>query len=227
MMSTYVYGPSTASGSCFPRQMPAAPSSQDRRSFLELPDGKRQVGHGVDEMVDRHRHRLLRNWASPEEVTVMKTLAKLIAGVLVAVAAVGVAFVGGMRTKSPIVVNTVRRWSRAMRPYVLKSAGTPGAYASVVRHVGRTSGQPYETPITAVSTDDGFVIALPYGSEADWVKNVLAAGTAILVHEGTTYTIVKPQIVPLADVVEAFSSNDQRAHRLFGVESAFKAACSG
>ena len=156
----------------------------------------------------------------------MKALAKLVTGLLVAIVAVAVVFVTGMRRRSPIVVNTVRRTSRAMKPYVLKSAGTPGAYASVVRHVGRTSGQPYETPITAVSTDDGFVIALPYGRDADWVRNVLAAGTATLVHEGTTYTIVQPEIVALADVGDAFSERDQRAHRLFGVGHALRAVRS-
>jgi deazaflavin-dependent oxidoreductase (nitroreductase family) len=157
----------------------------------------------------------------------MKGLAKLVTGLLVVVVAIGVAFVAGMRSKSPVVVNTVRRTSRAMKPYVLKSAGTPGAYASVIQHVGRTSGRPYETPITAVSTDDGFVIALPYGSDADWVKNVLAAGTATLVHEGATYTIVGPEVVPLTDVGDAFSERDQRAHRLFGVEHAFTAVRPG
>ena len=47
------------------------------------------------------------------------------------------------------------------RPLAIKSAGGPGASASGVHHVGRTSGRSYSTPVGAVPTDDGFVIALP------------------------------------------------------------------
>ena len=67
-----------------------------------------------------------------------------------------------------------------MRPLAMKSSGTPGGNASVVRHVGRKTGRPFETPVKAVATDDGFVIALPYGRNTDWLKNVLASGSATI-----------------------------------------------
>ena len=85
-----------------------------------------------------------------------RPIARLVGGLLLALTAIGIVFVVGMRTKSPLVLDTVRRTSRAMKPLALKSAGTPGAYASVIRHVGRTTGRPYETPVGAVATDDGF-----------------------------------------------------------------------
>jgi hypothetical protein len=43
--------------------------------------------------------------------------------------------------------------------------------------------------MVAFATDDGFVIALPYGPGADWVKNVLASGSATIVNEGDTWLI--------------------------------------
>ena len=81
-----------------------------------------------------------------------------------------------MRAKARPVLNTVRRINRFTKHFVLKSAGTAGSPTAVVRHVGRTSGCKYETPIVVAQTDDGFAIALPYGMNTDWLKNVLSAG---------------------------------------------------
>jgi deazaflavin-dependent oxidoreductase (nitroreductase family) len=131
---------------------------------------------------------------------------------------VGVVFFVGMRTKSPLVLDAVRRCGRATKPFVLKSSGTLGGIASVVRHVGRTTGRPYETPVQAVATDDGFVIALPYGPNTDWLKNVLVSGSATIVHEGTTYRVDRPEIVAASVVAPLFSPKDQRTHRLFRVD---------
>jgi deazaflavin-dependent oxidoreductase (nitroreductase family) len=151
-----------------------------------------------------------------------RMIVKLIGGVLFALVATGVVFVVGMRTKSPVVLDTVRRTSRAMKPLALKSAGTPGAYASVIRHVGRTTGRAYETPVGAVAIDDGFVIALPYGPNTDWLKNVLASGSAIIVDEGNTYDVDRPELVPMAAAGAYFSPQDQRAHRMFGVDECLR-----
>ncbi len=151
-----------------------------------------------------------------------RTIAKLIGGVLLALVATGVVFVAGMRAKSPVVLDAVRRTSRAMKPLVLKSAGTPGASSSVIRHVGRTTGRAYETPVGAVATDDGFVIALPYGPRTDWLKNVLASGSAAIVDEGNTYDVDRPEVVPIAAAGRHFSPQDQRAHRIFGVDQCLR-----
>jgi deazaflavin-dependent oxidoreductase (nitroreductase family) len=145
------------------------------------------------------------------------------AGSLVLVVSVtGIVFVTGMRAKSPVVVNGVRRLGRAMRPLASKSAGGPGASTSVVHHIGRTSGRSYATPVGAVPIADGFVIALPYGLSADWLKNVLASGSATIVHDGSTYDVDRPEVVPLSAVEDQFSSADQRAHRLFGVDQCLR-----
>ena len=141
-----------------------------------------------------------------------------LAVVLLALVGVMITFVVGMRAKSPAVLNTVRRTSRAMKPLAMKSAGRPGASASVIRHVGRATGRPYETPVGAVATDDGFVIALPYGANTDWLKNVLASGSAVIVDEGSTYEVDQPEVLPLAVEALTFSPADQRAHSLFRVE---------
>jgi len=134
------------------------------------------------------------------------------------VAVVMVAFVVGMRRKSPLVRNAVRKFSRATRGFTVGSAGTPGSYASIVRHAGRTSGRVYETPVQAAASDDGFVIALPYGTGSDWVKNVLAAGKATIISDGGEHEVDQPEIVGSGDAARFFAAKDQRTQRLFGVD---------
>ncbi|HEY7629668.1 MAG TPA: nitroreductase family deazaflavin-dependent oxidoreductase [Thermoleophilaceae bacterium] len=65
----------------------------------------------------------------------------------------------------------------------------------LVKHVGRKSGRTYETPVNAFKRGDGFVFALVYGAEAQWVRNVIAAGGCELVHRGHTYRLTNPDIV--------------------------------
>jgi deazaflavin-dependent oxidoreductase (nitroreductase family) len=64
----------------------------------------------------------------------------------------------------------------------------------VVVHTGRRSGRSYETPVNIFTRDDGFVIALTYGTQSDWVQNVLAAGGCELVSRGRRYRLVDPEI---------------------------------
>jgi deazaflavin-dependent oxidoreductase (nitroreductase family) len=46
---------------------------------------------------------------------------------------------------------------------------------AIVTNVGRRSGQVYRTPVNVFRQPEGFLVALTYGKESGWVKNVLAA----------------------------------------------------
>jgi deazaflavin-dependent oxidoreductase (nitroreductase family) len=133
----------------------------------------------------------------------------------VALSAVAIVYVAGIRSKSPAVRNAARRFHHAVgNPLQTRSAGAPGRYASVIRHQDRTTGRTYETPVWAVPTEDGFVIAIVYGSHTDWLKNVLASGTAAIVHHGHTCAVGQPEIVRMASVREYFPAKIARAQRL-------------
>jgi deazaflavin-dependent oxidoreductase (nitroreductase family) len=128
-------------------------------------------------------------------------------------------FVFGLRAKSPSVRNAVRHFNRAVsNPLQMRSAGAPGAYASIIKHRGRTSGKAYETPVDAVPTDDGFVIATVYGSGTDWLKNVLASGSATIVRDGRSFRVADPRIVPMTEARYLFPEKEQRAHRRFRID---------
>ncbi|GAB2869467.1 nitroreductase family deazaflavin-dependent oxidoreductase [Actinoallomurus bryophytorum] len=63
-----------------------------------------------------------------------------------------------------------------------------------VHHRGRRSGRPYRTPVMVFRDGELYVLALPYGSDSDWVKNVLAAGGCDLRTRGRGVRLVEPRV---------------------------------
>ncbi len=143
----------------------------------------------------------------------------IVLATMAAVLGVFAVFLVGMRRKSPPVVDAVRRFNKAVsNPKQMKTAGEPGAYASIIEHVGRRSGTTYRTPIGTQAVPDGFLIALPYGSRADWVQNVLAAGQAVITADGETVNVDRPEIRSTAEVAGQLPAGEQRLLKLFNVE---------
>jgi deazaflavin-dependent oxidoreductase (nitroreductase family) len=64
----------------------------------------------------------------------------------------------------------------------------------VVVHRGRRSGSVYQTPVNVFATEDGYVFALTYGPDTDWVKNVLAAGGCELRTRGQVIRLTEPRV---------------------------------
>jgi deazaflavin-dependent oxidoreductase (nitroreductase family) len=65
----------------------------------------------------------------------------------------------------------------------------------IVTHVGRKSGKVYRTPVNVFRAPEGFLIALTYGRESEWVRNVIAAGGCKLETRGVQYQLSSPTIV--------------------------------
>lgn len=77
--------------------------------------------------------------------------------------------------------------TRRIAPYV------PGF--GVVVHRGRKSGKAYRTPVNAFAKPGGYLFALTYGKDADWVRNVLAAGQCDLLTRGHLVHLTAPTMV--------------------------------
>ena len=88
----------------------------------------------------------------------------------------------------------VGRWNRAVTNRVTTPLARWLPGFGVVRHVGRRSGRRYRTPVNLFPTDGGFTIALTYGTGADWVRNVLAAGGCEIETRGRAFACTSPQI---------------------------------
>lgn len=51
----------------------------------------------------------------------------------------------------------------------------------IIEHRGRRSGRPYRTPLVGFPVGNEMIIALTYGSGAEWIKNLQQAGGGTLV----------------------------------------------
>ena len=69
---------------------------------------------------------------------------------------------------------------------------------TVVVHRGRRSGRQYRTPVLAFRHDETLVIALLYGEESDWLRNVGAGGGEVI-RIGRTFSVGAPQVVDTHD----------------------------
>jgi deazaflavin-dependent oxidoreductase (nitroreductase family) len=65
----------------------------------------------------------------------------------------------------------------------------------ILTHVGRKSGRLRRTPVNVFRAPEGFLIALTYGRESEWVKNVVAAGGCKLETRHVLYLLSAPTIV--------------------------------
>jgi deazaflavin-dependent oxidoreductase (nitroreductase family) len=65
----------------------------------------------------------------------------------------------------------------------------------ILTHVGRKSGKVYQIPINIFRVPNGFILALTYSSQSEWVKNVLAAGGCELTTVGKKYQLSAPKVV--------------------------------
>jgi deazaflavin-dependent oxidoreductase (nitroreductase family) len=63
-----------------------------------------------------------------------------------------------------------------------------------VQHRGRTSRKAYVTPVKYFRHGNAYIIALPYGAESDWVRNVIAANGCQLRTRGRTVFLRAPHV---------------------------------
>jgi hypothetical protein len=55
--------------------------------------------------------------------------------------------------------------------------------------VGRKTGNVYETPLILARADAGFVAELTYGTNVSWYRNIVAAGSCVIVYKGVEHQI--------------------------------------
>src|SRR5580658_2162518 len=98
-----------------------------------------------------------------------------------------------------LLIRFRKRWVAAFNLVVTNritsrfAARLPGF--GIVTHVGRKSGRVYRTPVNVFGAPEGFLIALTYGRDSEWVKNVMAAGRCLLGTRGVLYQLSQPTIV--------------------------------
>ena len=84
---------------------------------------------------------------------------------------------------------------RIVNPVTRRFAGRLPGFG-LLTHVGRTSGRAYITPINVFRRGRHHLFALTYGSDVQWVKNVIAAGGCTLRTRGRTFRLLDPSSSP-------------------------------
>lgn len=92
------------------------------------------------------------------------------------------------------------RWLAKVNRRVFNPIEVRRGVRPVLIHVGRTSGTVYRTPLDAHPVEDGYVFIPNYGPRSDWVRNILAAGSARLRLDGRELALTSPRMVRKADV---------------------------
>jgi deazaflavin-dependent oxidoreductase (nitroreductase family) len=90
---------------------------------------------------------------------------------------------------------------RVFNPLELRRGVRP-----VLTHVGRSSQKTYRTPLDAHPVDGGYIFIMMYGSDSDWVQNVLAAGAATLEVGGDEFELASPRLVSKEDAWQLLSA---------------------
>ena len=96
---------------------------------------------------------------------------------------------------------------RVFNPRALKSGTRP-----ILRHVGRSSGNIFRTPL-----DGGYVFSLVYGSQSDWVQNIMASTTATLENVGDEIALTNPRIIGRDEAANLVSAATQAAPKWLNV----------
>lgn len=99
----------------------------------------------------------------------------------------------------PKFVGRINR--RVFNPREIRKGKRP-----VLIHRGRKSGKEYLTPLDAHRVDDGFMFIVMYGSDCDWVQNVLASGSATLRADGQEVPVGNPRLVTVEEATRVLAS---------------------
>jgi deazaflavin-dependent oxidoreductase (nitroreductase family) len=94
----------------------------------------------------------------------------------------------------PLPDSLARFNRRVTNPLASRLAGRLPGFGIVV-HRGRATGRTYRTPVNLFGRDSGYVVALTYGPDRDWVRNVLAEGGCELETRGRVVHARSPRLV--------------------------------
>jgi deazaflavin-dependent oxidoreductase (nitroreductase family) len=116
----------------------------------------------------------------------------------------------------------IRPMTKVLNPLIVKFAGSRHfGMAAQIQHVGRRSGRVYVTPASAHVHGDVIVVALTFGNQSDWARNVRAAGGCTVRTNGRTYRATNPEFLSRAEakplLKAAFSPLQRAGMRMLAV----------
>ena len=132
---------------------------------------------------------------------IAKTVLVLLGVVMVAWLVETALLAWAWRSRNPRALDLIKHFNKyVLNPVMLRFSGRSGQTA-VVRHVGRRSGTSYATPVIAHRSGQDVIIPLPYGTDVDWLRNLLAADQGVVDFEGQSFRVDEPTVVDIDNVI--------------------------
>jgi len=122
---------------------------------------------------------------------------------------------------------TLARFNRRVTNPVVGRWAADRAPLAIVVHTGRASGNRYETPVLAFRSGEQVTFALTYGSDVDWVRNVIAAGGCELVRSGERLPLVGPRLLGSVEGLERMPAPVRRVLGLLRVDEFLESTVDG
>ena len=123
------------------------------------------------------------------------------------------------QTRTPRMGGLFLRAARSTAGLMLPVAGKRwNPIFSIVRHTGRHSGRSFETPVAARRSDDGFVLALAFGSGAHWYRNLVAASGGVIRWRGVDYPVGAPEPIATDQAMATFNAVQRAGLRAAGID---------
>ena len=109
--------------------------------------------------------------------------------------------------------------ARLTSPLTMPLAGKRwNPFFAVIEHDGRKSGRRYATPVAARRTAGGFVIALAFGAQVDWYRNIVSAGGGTIRWRGRSRRVTAPDRIDTVTAIATFHPVQRFFLRLGGVD---------
>ncbi|GAB3203448.1 nitroreductase family deazaflavin-dependent oxidoreductase [Nocardia tengchongensis] len=110
------------------------------------------------------------------------------------------------------------RWWGHVNKRVFNPRAIAGGKWPVLTHIGRISGATHHTPLDAFPVGGGYLFVPVYGSNSDWVRNILAAGRARLRIDGREFELTAPRMVGEDEAFGALAADANRPPRLLRIK---------
>jgi deazaflavin-dependent oxidoreductase (nitroreductase family) len=83
---------------------------------------------------------------------------------------------------------------RLINPLARQFAGRMPGFG-LLTYRGRTTGRTYNLPINVFLRGEHYIFVLTYGSESQWVKNVMASGECQIRVRGHDVRLIDPELI--------------------------------
>jgi hypothetical protein len=72
--------------------------------------------------------------------------------------------------------------------------------------------------LVADRVGEKFIVPLPYGTQVDWLGNVLTAGRARITSKGETFEVNEPEIIDATEALPLLPRDRRRTFERTGIE---------